>query len=90
MSKITHSNLDQLKKVRSLLTSGSSIDNKIANTVHIKQILKDIDALSSFSHSISTELIGLQTYRDNYQNFSTITSVVDSAVRYYEEELKSL
>lgn len=91
MRILTEVKVEQLKKVKASLSAPLlSIDSKIANSVHFKQILLDIDPLSSFSSSFSMELIKLEGDRDKYKDFSTITSIVDSAIRYYEEELKYL
>lgn len=91
MKNITEDKIDQLKKVKLLLSAPlSSIDSKIANSIHFKQILLDIDPLSAFSSSFSMELIKLETSRDKYKEFSTITSIAASAINYYEEYLKSI
>lgn len=87
--QITPQQLEQLKKLRSSLTPFLSIDNKIGAVVHLKQLLKDIDMTSSFSSSLSTELIGLEVHREKYTNLSTITAIIDNAIKYYEEQLNA-
>ncbi|SUX46626.1 hypothetical protein [Chryseobacterium indoltheticum] len=87
--QINHQQLEQLKKLRTSLTPFLSIDNKIGAVVHLKQLLKDIDMTSSFTSSLSTELIGLEVYREKYPNLSTITAIVDNAINYYSSQLQS-
>lgn len=82
--QITQDQIDQLKKLRGTLITTASIDNKIGTVTHIKQILKDIDMLSSFSSGVSNELISLNIYREKYENFATLKSVIDNAIDYYE------
>lgn len=85
--QITQQKLDELKKLRSSLTSGASIDYTIGTIVHIKQVLADLDLTSAFSFSITTELNKLEIYRDKYSNFSTTTSIIDNAIDYYASQL---
>ncbi len=82
--QITQDQIDQLKKLRGTLITTASIDNKIGTVTHIKQILKDIDMLSSFSSGVSNALISLNIYREKYENFATLKSVIDNAIDYYE------
>ena len=88
--QITQDQIDQLKKLRGTLITTASIDNKIGTVTHIKQILKDIDMLSSFSSGVSNELISLNIYREKYENFATLKSVIDNAIDYYESLLVNL
>lgn len=81
--QITQHQLDELKRLKSLLTPTSTIDSKIGATVHIKQILRDLDISSSFSSSLSTELISFEIYREKYERMQTIISIVDNAIKYY-------
>lgn len=85
--KITQQKLDELKKLRSSLAPGVSIDCTIGTIVHIKQVLADLDLMSTFSYSITTELNKLEVYRDKYSNFSTTTSIIDNAIDYYTSQL---
>lgn len=85
--QITQQKLDELKKLRSSLTSNASIDYTIGTIVHIKQVLADLDLTSTFSFSITTELNKLEIYRDKYSNFSTTTSIIDYAIDYYASQL---
>ncbi|SHF16748.1 hypothetical protein [Chryseobacterium takakiae] len=85
--QITQQKLDELKKLRSSLTSNASIDYTIGTIVHIKQVLADLDLTSAFSFSITTELNKLEIYRDKYSNFSTTTSIIDNAIDYYASQL---
>jgi hypothetical protein len=82
--QITQGQIDQLKKLRASLNPATSIDNKIGTVTHIKQILKDIDLVSSFSSGVSSELISLNIERADYKKFATLTSIIDNAINYYE------
>jgi len=87
--QITQQKIDELKKLRSSLSSLTSIDYTIGTIVHIKQVLADLDLTSSFSFSITTELNKLEVYRDNYSNFCTTKSIIDHAIDYYSAQLRA-
>lgn len=75
----------QLRKLRDLRTQliTPNIDIRIGAIVHINQILKDIDFLSTFTSNLSTELSIYKNYREDY-NFETIIQIINNAINYYE------
>lgn len=87
--KVTKEQLDELKGLRKHLTPQLSIDNKINTLIQVSHVLRTINLTSTFSSNISTEFTGLEVFGERYQNFPRITSVLDDAISYYDEQLKS-
>ncbi|MCU7616890.1 hypothetical protein NZ698_06750 [Chryseobacterium sp. PBS4-4] len=87
--KVTKEQLDELKGLRKHLTPQLSIDNKINTLIQISQVLRTINLTSTFSSNISTEFTGLEVFGERYNNFPRITSVIDEAIVYYDEQLNS-
>ena len=87
--KVTKEQLDELKNLRKHLTPQLSIDNKINTLIQISQVLRTINLTSTFSSNISTEFTGLEVFGERYNNFPKITSVIDDAIVYYDEQLNS-
>jgi hypothetical protein len=87
--KVTKEQLDELKSLRKHLTPQLSIDNKISTLIQISQVLRTINVTSTFSSNISTEFTGLEVFGERYNNFPKITSVIDEAIVYYDEQLNS-
>ncbi|MDF2552342.1 MAG: hypothetical protein K0R36_216 [Chryseobacterium sp.] len=86
---VTKAQLDELKHLRNHLTPQLSIDNKINTLIQISQVLRTINLTSTFSSNISTEFTGLEVFGERYNNFPKITSVIDDAIVYYDEQLNS-
>ncbi|AZA54617.1 hypothetical protein [Chryseobacterium sp. G0201] len=86
---VTKAQLDELKDLRHHLTSQLSIDHKINTLIQVSHVLRTINFTSTFSSNISTEFTGLEVFGDRYKNFPKITSVIDDAISYYDEQLKS-
>lgn len=87
--KVTKEQLDELKNLRNHLTPQLSLDSKINTLIQINQVLRAINLTSTFSSNISTESTGLEVFGERYNNFPRITSVIDDAIVYYDEQLKS-
>lgn len=87
--KVTKAQLDELKSLRNHLTPQLSIDHKINTLIQISQVLRTINLTSTFSSNISTEFTGLEVLGERYNNFLKITSVIDDAIVYYDEQLKA-
>ncbi len=87
--KVTKEQLDELKDLRKQLTPQLSIDNKINTLIQVSQVLRTINLTSTFASNISTEFTGLEVFGERYKNFPKITSVIDDAIVYYDEQLKS-
>ncbi|AZB30715.1 hypothetical protein [Chryseobacterium balustinum] len=81
--KATQAQLEKLKELRTQLIS-PSIDIRIGILVHIDQILKDIDFISSFHSNLSTDLVIYKMQREKF-NFDSIVQTVNHAINYYEE-----
>ena len=86
---VTKAQLDELKNLRKNLTPQLSIDNKINTLIQVSQVLRTINLTSTFSSNISTEFTGLEVFGERYNNFPKITSVIDDAIVYYDEQLNS-
>lgn len=87
MSKqITQKQLDKLKELRTQLMS-PSIDIRIGVLVHINQILKDIDFVSTFHSNLSTDLTMYKIQREGFKSFDTILQTINNAINYYEGEV---
>lgn len=84
---VTKAQLDELKNLRKHLTPQLSIDNKINTLIQVSQVLRTINLTSTFSSNISTEFTGLEVFGERYNNFPKITSVIDDAIVYYDEQL---
>jgi len=88
--KVTKEQLEELKNLRKHLTAQLSIDKKINTLIQVSQVLRSISLTSTFSSNISTEFTGLEVFGERYNNFPKITSVIDAAIVYYDEQLNSL
>jgi hypothetical protein len=86
---VTKAQLDELKNLRKHLTPQLSIDNKINTLIQVSQVLRTINLTSTFSSNISTEFTGLEVFGERYNNFPRITSVIDDAIIFYDEQLNS-
>lgn len=87
--KVTKEQLDELKGLRKQLSPQLSIDNKINTLIQVSQVLRTINLTSTFASNISTEFTGLEVFGERYNNFPRITSVIDDAILYYDEQLKA-
>ncbi len=88
--KVTKEQLDELKDLRHHLTPQLSVDRKINTLIQVIQVLRTINGTSTFSSNVSTEFTGLEVFGERYQNFPKITSVIDDAILYYDEQLKTI
>ncbi|PQA91771.1 hypothetical protein SAMN05421796_10397 [Chryseobacterium piscicola] len=87
--KVTKEQLDELKGLRKHLSQQLSVDNKLNTLIQVSQVLRTINVTSTFASNISTEFTGLEVFGERYNNFPKITSVIDDAIDYYDEQLKS-
>ncbi|MEG2078750.1 hypothetical protein [Chryseobacterium sp.] len=87
--KVTKEQLDELKGLRKHLSQQLSVDNKLNTLIQVSQVLRTINMTSTFASNISTEFTGLEVFGERYNNFPKITSVIDDAIDYYDEQLKS-
>ncbi|WP_262147122.1 hypothetical protein [Chryseobacterium foetidum] len=85
--KVTKEQLDELKGLRKQLSPQLSVDSKINTLIQVSQVLRTISMTSTFSSNISTEFTGLEVFGERYNNFPRITSVIDDAISFYDEQL---
>lgn len=83
--KATVKQIAKLEELRNELTiTTQKSDEKIAAATHIGQILNDIDRTSSFSTSVSMEILRFKGERNMYP-LQTLIATVSQAIQYYKE-----
>lgn len=86
MKKATDNQIESLKKLhKDTLASNNESDKKGLFT-HFLQILKDIDATSTFQHNFSLEYIQLTSPLPKPSKQKVIISIMEESIKYYSEK----
>lgn len=85
MNKATDTQIENLKRLLKVALASNIESDKKGLFTHFLQILKDIDATSTFQHNLSLEYIQLTSALPKPSKQKAIIAIMEESIKYYSE-----